>query len=89
MACDELEGKRQFSEQPRERGEPDEPAQGAALVSPHCIRVAPDAVRGGGLMTTTTHPTAPIRHSIPTDAPCTAFAPAPVGAYRRGFEDRT
>ena len=40
-------------------------------------------------MTTTTHPTAPIRHSIPDDAPATAFAPAPVGAYRRGFEDRT
>lgn len=28
-----------------------------------------------------------IRHHIPDDAPCTAFAPAPVGAYRRGFED--
>ena len=39
-------------------------------------------------MTTTTHPTAPIRHSIPDDAPCTAFAPCPVGAYRRGLEDR-
>ena len=37
-------------------------------------------------MTTTTHA---IRHSIPDDAPRTAFAPAPVGAYRRGFEDRT
>lgn len=34
--------------------------------------------------------TAP-RHlrSIPDDAPATAFAPTPVGAYRRGFEDRT
>ena len=39
-------------------------------------------------MTTTTHPTAPIRHHIPDDAPATAFAPAPVGAYQRGFEDR-
>ena len=29
-----------------------------------------------------------IRHHIPDDAPATAFAPAPVGAYRRGFEDR-
>lgn len=40
--------------------------------------------------TTTPHHTAPrpIR-SIPDCAPCTAFAPAPVGAYRRGFEDRT
>jgi len=37
-------------------------------------------------MTTTT--TYAIRHNIPDDAPCTAFAPAPVGAYRRGFEDR-
>ena len=27
--------------------------------------------------------------NIPDDAPCTAFAPAPVGPYRRGFEDRT
>ena len=35
--------------------------------------------------TTTTH----IRHAIPDCAPATAFAPAPVGAYRRGFEDRT
>ena len=35
---------------------------------------------------TTTRPH--IHHSIPDDAPCTAFAPAPVGAYRRGFEDR-
>ena len=34
-------------------------------------------------MTTTT-----IRNHIPDDAPCTMFAPAPVGAYRRGFEDR-
>ena len=34
-------------------------------------------------------PTArPIR-SLPDDAPATAFAPTPVGAYRRGFEDRT
>ena len=40
-------------------------------------------------MTPTPHPTAAIRHSIPADAPATAFAPAPVGAYRRGFEDRT
>ena len=37
-------------------------------------------------MISTTHA---IRHSIPDDAPCTAFAPAPVGAHRRGFEDRT
>ena len=29
----------------------------------------------------------PIR-SLPDDAPATAFAPVPVGAYRRGFEDR-
>ena len=34
-------------------------------------------------MTTASH----IRN-IPDDAPCTAFAPTPVGAYRRGFEDR-
>lgn len=34
-----------------------------------------------------TTPTA-IRHNIPDDAPASAFAPAPVGAYRRGFEDR-
>lgn len=27
--------------------------------------------------------------SLPDDAPATAFAPTPVGAYRRGFEDRT
>lgn len=27
--------------------------------------------------------------NIPDDAPATAFAPVPVGAYRRGFEDRT
>lgn len=33
-------------------------------------------------------PTPHIRHTIPDDAPATAFAPAPVGAYRRGFEDR-
>ena len=39
-------------------------------------------------MTTTPHPTAPIRHAIPDDAPASAFAPSPVGAYRRGFEDR-
>ncbi len=38
-------------------------------------------------MTTTTRPS--LRNSIPDDAPATAFAPAPVGAYRRGFEDRT
>ena len=25
---------------------------------------------------------------LPDDAPATAFAPAPVGAYRRGWEDR-
>lgn len=37
------------------------------------------------IFTTTTHA---IRN-IPDDAPATAFAPAPVGAYRRGFEDRT
>ena len=30
-----------------------------------------------------------IRNNIPDDAPATAFAPTPVGAYRRGFEDRT
>ena len=38
-----------------------------------------------------TTPTAPsqIRNAILDDAPCTAFAPTPVGAYRRGFEDRT
>ena len=37
-----------------------------------------------------TTPTAPsqIRNAIPADAPATAFAPAPVGPYRRGFEDR-
>ena len=29
----------------------------------------------------------PIR-SLPDDAPASAFAPSPVGAYRRGFEDR-
>ena len=34
-------------------------------------------------MNTMTTPTPHIRHAIPT------FAPAPVGAYRRGFEDRT
>jgi len=26
--------------------------------------------------------------NLPDDAPCTAFASAPVGPYRRGFEDR-
>jgi hypothetical protein len=36
------------------------------------------------MITTTAHA---IRN-IPDDAPCTAFAPAPVGPYRRGFEDR-
>ena len=38
-----------------------------------------------------TTPTAPsqIRNAIPDDAPASAFAPSPVGAYRRGFEDRT
>ena len=35
-----------------------------------------------------TTPTARMRN-IPDCAPATAFAPAPVGAYRRGFEDRT
>ena len=39
-------------------------------------------------MTTTTHPTAHAIRNIPDCAPCTAFAPAPVGPYRRGFEDR-
>jgi len=39
-------------------------------------------------MTHTPHPTAPIRHSIPDDAPCTAFAPNPVSPYERGLEDR-
>ena len=29
-----------------------------------------------------------IRNAIPDDAPASAFAPSPVGAYRRGFEDR-
>lgn len=29
-----------------------------------------------------------IRNSIPDDAPASAFAPFPVGPYRRGFEDR-
>ena len=38
-------------------------------------------------MTTTTS-TYPIRHNIPDDAPASAFAPSPVGAYRRGFEGR-
>lgn len=36
------------------------------------------------ITTTASH----IRNSIPDDAPASAFAPAPVGAYRRGFEDR-
>ena len=35
-----------------------------------------------------TTPTARMRN-IPDCAPATAFAPVPVGAYRRGFEDRT
>ena len=26
--------------------------------------------------------------NIPDDAPASAFAPTPVGAFRRGFEDR-
>ena len=40
-------------------------------------------------MTHTSHPTAyHIRRNIPDDAPASAFAPSPVGAYRRGFEDR-
>ncbi len=39
-------------------------------------------------MTTTPHHTTAIRHNIPDCAPGTAFAPAPVGPYRRGFEDR-
>jgi hypothetical protein len=39
---------------------------------------------------TTTPPTAyAIRNTISDDAPCTAFAPCPVGAYRRGWEDRS
>ena len=38
-------------------------------------------------MITTT--TASHLRNIPDDAPATAFAPAPVGAYRRGFEDAT
>ena len=37
---------------------------------------------------TTTTPTAHAIRSIPDDAPASAFAPTPVGAYRRGFEDR-
>ena len=36
----------------------------------------------------TTTPTASHIRNIPDDAPASAFAPAPVGAYRRGFEDR-
>ena len=39
-------------------------------------------------MTMTTTAARHIRNIL-DDAPCTAFAPAPVGAYRRGFEDRT
>jgi hypothetical protein len=38
---------------------------------------------------TTPHHTAPrTMRNIPDDAPATAFAPTPIGAYRRGFEDR-
>jgi hypothetical protein len=37
----------------------------------------------------TTTPTASHIRNIPDDAPASAFAPTPVGAYRRGFEDRT
>jgi len=37
----------------------------------------------------TMSPTAHAIRNLPDDAPCTAFAPAPVGPYRRGFEDRT
>ena len=33
---------------------------------------------------TTPHPTAPIRHAIPDDAPATAFAPTPICPYRAG-----
>ena len=36
----------------------------------------------------TTTPTASHIRNIPDDAPASAFAPTPVGAYRRGFEDR-
>ena len=39
-------------------------------------------------MTTTTTAPSQIRNAIPDDAPASAFAPSPVGAYRRGFEDR-
>ena len=38
-------------------------------------------------MNTTT--ATPTLRTIPDCAPATAFAPVPVGAYRRGFEDRT
>ena len=38
-------------------------------------------------MTMTTTAARHIRNIL-DDAPCTAFAPAPIGAYRRGFEDR-
>ena len=38
---------------------------------------------------TTSQPRPSLRRAIPDDAPASAFAPAPVGAYRRGFEDRT
>ena len=36
----------------------------------------------------TTPTTASHLRNIPDDAPASAFAPSPVGAYRRGFEDR-
>ena len=39
-------------------------------------------------MTMTTTAARHIRR-LPDCAPATAFAPVPVGAYRRGFEDRT
>ena len=39
-------------------------------------------------MTTTSQPRPSLRRAIPDDAPATAFDPTPVGAYRRGFEDR-
>jgi hypothetical protein len=29
-----------------------------------------------------------IRNNLPDDAPASAFAPTPIGAYRRGLEDR-
>lgn len=37
---------------------------------------------------TTTPLTAYAVRNIPDDAPASAFAPSPVGPYRRGFEDR-